>query len=378
MNRKPKIGSSLFRERRFDLPRISAALSVASGSGGLVSTMLLLGLLVPVPPAQAQRSSNSDLANGAKTAAEAIAKHQHAAGYWTTSYTSQPRFEHPKIEVNTFLTSVMIDILKPQAAAAGLDESLRRAQHHLSGHIEDGGLVRYHGRPQSPWIGAQGCRITPDTDDTSLVWRIAPSSKKYLLQQALATIREYRTSEGLYRTWLAPKEKYECLDPGKDPNPPDVAIQMHLLLLLTDADAAAGRALCAALQRAISDDRIWVYYHATPLIPIFRKEDLRRAGCPVQLPAARLHAEPGQEVWVSIVQALDSIRSDHRGRQAPASTEVMALLRKLSTDDFSALRENPPLLYHNDLSASVPRFYWSEDAGYALWLRLYFENAARH
>jgi hypothetical protein len=31
----------------------------------------------------------------------------------------------------------------------------------------------------------------------------------------------------------------------------------------------------------------------------------------------------------------------------------------------------PPLLYHNDLSASVKRFYWSEDVGYALWLRLY-------
>jgi hypothetical protein len=35
---------------------------------------------------------------------------------------------------------------------------------------------------------------------------------------------------------------------------------------------------------------------------------------------------------------------------------------------------DPPLLYHNDLTASVPRFYWSEEFGYALWLRLYFEN----
>jgi hypothetical protein len=28
------------------------------------------------------------------------------------------------------------------------------------------------------------------------------------------------------------------------------------------------------------------------------------------------------------------------------------------------------LLYHNDLTATVPRYYWSEDVGYALWLRL--------
>jgi len=29
------------------------------------------------------------------------------------------------------------------------------------------------------------------------------------------------------------------------------------------------------------------------------------------------------------------------------------------------------LLYHNDLTGTVKRFYWSEDFGYALWLRLY-------
>lgn len=39
------------------------------------------------------------------------------------------------------------------------------------------------------------------------------------------------------------------------------------------------------------------------------------------------------------------------------------------------MKLNPPLLYHNDLTASVRRFYWSEDVGYALWLRLYLESA---
>ena len=34
------------------------------------------------------------------------------------------------------------------------------------------------------------------------------------------------------------------------------------------------------------------------------------------------------------------------------------------------VRRNPPLLYHNDLTAKVPRYYWSQDVGYALWLRL--------
>jgi hypothetical protein len=40
--------------------------------------------------------------------------------------------------------------------------------------------------------------------------------------------------------------------------------------------------------------------------------------------------------------------------------------------------DSPPLLYHNDLTASVPRFYSSEEMGHALWLRLHFENTHRH
>jgi len=39
------------------------------------------------------------------------------------------------------------------------------------------------------------------------------------------------------------------------------------------------------------------------------------------------------------------------------------------------VRQNPPLLYHNDLTATVPRYYWSEDVGYALWLRLAHDAA---
>ena len=62
-------------------------------------------------------------------------------------------------------------------------------------------------------------------------------------------------------------------------------------------------------------------------------------------------------------------------RELPNSAEVLDLLRRLATDDFAFLRQSPPLMYHNDLTATVPRYYWSEDVGYALWLRLAHEHA---
>jgi hypothetical protein len=55
--------------------------------------------------------------------------------------------------------------------------------------------------------------------------------------------------------------------------------------------------------------------------------------------------------------------------------DIGNLLVRLGSDDFAELRRSPPLLYHNDLTATVRRFYWSEEFGYALWLRLY--EAAR-
>ena len=276
--------------------------------------------------------------------------------------------------MNTFLNAVAIDLAAPVAEEAGLAGVLGRARDFLASQIEAGGLVRYHGRPDAPTIGSLGCAITPDADDTALVWRVAPGERPELLPMALATLSRFRTADGLYRTWLAPRDRYQCIDPGKDPNPVDIGIQMHVLMLLAQADPPAARALCEALQKRSADEDIWVYYKMAPPIVILRLTDLRKAGCPLQLPPARLQAVvPGQEIWgeaIRLVQLMESRDARHAVR-APATE----LLRKLAADDFSLIARDPPLLYHNDLTASVRRFYWSEDIGYALWLRLYFESA---
>ncbi len=328
---------------------------------------------VRTPATQQDPLPSAETASAARRAAELLAARQRPEGYWITSYTSAPRFEDPKPEMNVFLTSLLVDLLRPIAKETGLGDSVERARQHLAGQIESDGLVRYHGRPDAPTIGTLGCRITPDTDDTALVWRIAPSPRGDLLPRALAEIARYRTPGGLHRTWLAPRDRFECIDPGKDPNPPDVAIQMNVLLLLASADPSGARQLCDALGRAIDDDRIWVYYAKAPLVPMLRRSDLRRSGCAITMPeSTRRRAAPGQQIWLDVLDALDEAAQGRR--DVPA---IAARLASLAADDFAAIRANPPLLYHNDLSASVRRFYWSEDAGYALWLRLHREIESR-
>ncbi|HEX5717736.1 MAG TPA: hypothetical protein VF179_16375 [Thermoanaerobaculia bacterium] len=317
-------------------------------------------------------AADEDLEEGFRTAAARLRERQQGPGYWLTAHTTSTRFQEPGQEMNTFLTSLLVDLLEPLAASRSLGDigdSLQRARQHLTGQIEAGGLVRYHGLPDTPGIaGILACAaITPDTDDTALVWRLAPGQDRRRLSAALATLDRYRTREGLYRTWLAPREAYQCIDPGSDPNPADLTIQMNLLLLLAEVRPPAGRALCEALRPVVDQDRVWVYYRMAPLVPMLRLPDLQRAGCALELPESRMRTQvPGQEIWVSVVQLL--------GR-AGTPAQIETVLRQLAKDDFALLRKNPPLLYHNDLTASVPRYYWSEDAGYALWLRLYYEHA---
>ncbi len=313
----------------------------------------------------------------AALAALRLREDQAGPGYWLTNYTSSPRYVAPQKEMNTYLTSILVDLLTPVAPKLDLADVVARAKRELAAQIEGNGLVRYHGLPGAPTIGALGCVITPDADDTALVWRIAgPGANDPRLQRMLKTLARYRDGRGLYRTWLAPRSRYQCLNPGRDPDPADIAIQMHVYLMLRGFDRPVARAVCKAIQRWSGNDDVWVYYAKAPLVPYLRSAELEQTGCRVPLPAARLaRPVPGQEWWSEAARLLVQTGASRAG--ANTRQEIRSLLKHLGDDDFAILREAPPLLYHNDLSASVKRFYWSEDAGYALWLRLYEAFGAR-
>jgi hypothetical protein len=314
--------------------------------------------------------STTDLDTMANRAAKSLWERQTEYGFWLTSYTGDIRYENPKPEMNTFLTAILIDSLSPVARREGLDKAIDEARSHLAAQIESNGLVRYHGLPDSPFIGKLGCAITPDSDNTALAWRITNLDiKDPRFPQMFEEITQYRNAKGLYRTWLAPRDKYRCLDPGRDPNPADIVIQMHVYMMLHKLGVSAAKDLCKAIQISFKDENAWAYYAKAPLLPYLRSAELKQLGCPVPLPAERLANLPAeQELWGEAARKLVET-------PLPVNTadreEIRKLLVRLGNDDFAALRRAPPLLYHNDLSATVKRYYWSEDAGYALWLRLY-------
>ena len=192
-----------------------------------------------------------------------------------------------------------------------MEKMLSKARDFLKNQIEAGGLVRYHGLADAPTIGVLGCAITPDADDTALVWRVAPGENRELLREAIKSINKFHRSDGLYQTWLAPQSRYQCIDPGHDPNPADIVIQMHMFMLLAQEDPPAARALCQSIVRKSAYKSLWVYYSKTPLIAILRQAELHSAGCTLHFPPAVLKStEPDQEVWVELIQLLQSAKTE--------------------------------------------------------------------
>ena len=247
-----------------------------------------------------------DLAALAARAASRLRDDQARPGYWLTAFTSGPRWGAAKQEMNTYLTSVIVDLLAPVARRQGLTGAVARARRHLAAQIESNGLVRYHGLPDAPTIGTLGCKITPDADDTALAWRIAGKGLgDPRARRMLAELARYRRADGLYRTWLAPQARYECLDPGSDPDPADLTINMHVYLMLRRLDPPASRSLCQAMQRAAGNEGVWVYYAKTALVPYLRSAELGQLGCSLPLPTARLaDPVPGQEWWSQVAREL--------------------------------------------------------------------------
>jgi len=316
-------------------------------------------------------------------AVEAIRQHQKSDGRWTTDVTIGPVYRSPTSETNVFTPAVMIDLLSPVAGETGLGPEVARARSYLRRQIEPSGLVRYHGARGPAAATAQGCELPPDADDTALAWRIAPPSDKARLASALREIERYRDPDGLYRTWLAGGDTHRCFYErfaGSEWNPPDVAVEMHIYLLLADRDRAAADRLCAALGRRVDDDRIWVWYTVAPFLPLLREIDMARMGCAIRVPDSRLaRAAAGQQPYLSQARLLRDLLLAGKVEQAERtrSERYLVALRDGAAGEFARVKEEPPLLYHNDLSATPPHYHWSADVGYALWLRLYVEAGRR-
>jgi hypothetical protein len=333
----------------------------------LVCLSAVLVLSCHGSPAATPEESALSQARG--LAVRVIEESQSSEGYWPTYTTRTPIFHDARLEVNTFLQPIMIALLQPLTDQVDLKQTLERARVYALKQIEETGLVRFTPSFDPLRKGPAACQdMTPDADDTALAWSLAPIVDSGRLTLVLLKLRAFRTSEGLFRTWLADEKDFRCLAQGADRNPPDIGINFHVYLFLARYDPDYARTLCQALMARVGDDSLWVYYAQAPLVPLLRVGDVQRAGCPIVIPRDLVRTvDDEQTMWIKAISLLDVDLSPG----TKARDEAVSLLSALAQKRFAAVEASPPLLYHNDLTSASKRNYWSKDFGYALWLRLY-------
>ena len=283
------------------------------------------------------------------------------------------RFDHPTLEMNTYVTSLMVDLLGAKGTPVGWREAWSehgRISPATTKSKPTGG-VRYHGRPDGPAMTAHGLFfITPEIVVALLGYgaslpvtsvTLHCSGYTYCVRRTAVETCWGNEADTAVSTWVRTEilltSPFRCIcsccwHKSSRQQPIPYAMRSSARSIKTASGFTIARhhwfPCCASLtckQLAVQCSYRW---HAC------------RPPC------------PGQDVWLTAIQMLQRLEIKHE--QAPNSAQVLDLLRALSRDDFTAVRLNPPLLYHNDFTASVPRFYWSEDVGYAIWLRLYLAS----
>jgi hypothetical protein len=328
--------------------------------------LLVLFFMENIQPKQAKsQEALSEIPRSALTyAIDKIRSQQHKEGYWISFATQSPDFANPDQEVNVWVPAMMIEVLEPVAEEIGLQDTLESARDYLKAQYESTGVVRYYGK---------GSKILPDSDDTTLLWRIAPRSNNIEeINNVLDILEQYRSAEGLYRTWLSPGGRPGHPAEGDDPNSVVMGAQPHIYLFLTRYAPAKADSLCRAMAKHISNPRLWPFYGRAPWYYLLREADLYQAGCSLERPETILNSYlPGQELYMKQIQLMRHLSLN----QAPINLrdDTIQILTQIAKNNFEVIKQTPLLLYHANQFSSVSRFYWSEVLVYALWIRLYVE-----
>ena len=201
-----------------------------------IRTVLSTALLVWVTPACGggeEQGEFESLRAAERSALAMIAGTQTADGTWHTDYTSSTTYTEVAQQLDVWTPVILVDLLAPVAVSPPERAVLDRARGYLERQIESNGLVRYEGL---------GSDLLPDSDDTALIWRVAPGDVGTLMPGVLEVLEEYRAQDGLYRIWLSPEGRTGHAAVGDDPNPADIQTQIHILQFLAIHAPAAARA----------------------------------------------------------------------------------------------------------------------------------------
>lgn len=310
-------------------------------------------------------SKNNELDSFALMASGKLKQKQHKKGYWKSFFSFDTIPEKLRKDVNVWNNLILIDIIRPVSTNLEFDTMIGKALDFVASRVNKStGLLRFNNRALD---------YPDDSDDTSLFWGIAATEDTSLLKGVIDTLIKYRSANGLYYIWLSKNGVINKRAAGKNPNPTDFLSNVHVYLFLKKYAPDLAKALCSSLNNdIISSVDYWTYNERCPWLYYIREIDLANNDCKLTaIPDDKvkcLHSQKDYTVMSKLIRDL----ALGRGEKS-VYNKSRKLLRKIARNNFEYINNNPLLMYHNDLSAKKPAYFWSYDLPYALWLRLNYE-----
>lgn len=296
------------------------------------------------------------------SALSVISRSQLNDGSFNTLWTDRSLFygmPNAELQVDIFLPVLIYELLEPYATNLTAKTVRDKIKAWLRTQIRDDGLVHY---------GTDDTALPPDSDSTALVLRILDEHPS---EQVLNTLSAFKNDQGLYRIWLQNGGIPQHDAVGVDPNPVDLLVQVHLFLFFKKHMPTMAKSLLKSLKnfKKWNAPALWPYYLHAGWLFKYREIELQDNGLDIKVPDVVVqNTYPDQQIYFKLVTL---IRNLSLGTGLSEEwTEAYEMLIALARDNFSQLRENPILLYHNDPSSNIFRHYWSNTLTFALWLNL--------
>ena len=288
-------------------------------------------------------------------------------GSWGSVFSLDTVPKKFRTELCSWHNLVMVDLLQPLADNYNFDSLLIKSMIYVREVFYDSltGLVKF------------GTRITEypkDSDDTALYWLLNDDVDTTLIPGVIDTLLKYQNEKGLYHIWLREVGCSNLRACGKDPNPTDLLSNIHVYLFLKKYSSDLANELCEAFQNnAEGLSNLWIYNSKTPWLYYIRQIDLEKDSCRLAWNNFDDEIKPfaGQEIYTEMSKLILDLAL---GRELEKNrTKAQEVLHKVAKEKFKFVKTHPIAMFHNDLTAKKPAYFWSYDIPYALWLRLNHE-----
>lgn len=332
-------------------------------------TVVIIALLLVIPLCHLSGQANPD--KKAAIAKNRLMNNHNQTGTWWTFFNFDTIPDNFKRSNNFFVGMLIADLLQPFREDTVIDSIIQRAMDLSYQNINpENGFLKYYNRMDD---------LPEDTDDTGLFWYLNQQVDTGFVSIVIDSLKKYKTGNGLYLEWLRKGGIKHMKQAGTNPETVEIIPNIHVYLFLSKYDTLLANELCHSLQaeNVVSNPEYWVYYYRAPWLYYIRQADMAHHGCELNANLPKeIKSLSGQDIYEKLSMLIRdfSLEKKYSGR----NMQAREILNQLSKNNFEYIRNNPMLMYHNDLSSKAPAYFWSKDMPYALWLRLYHEYSKPH